>query len=142
MIVGGTSLITAPGASVAMTEQGLVSPEGRSKPFDASADGYARAEAINAVYLRRLDDAIRDGTPIRVVVRGSALNCDGKSASLASPSSEAHKLLIRKAYAGAGLRDPRDFAPYVECHGTGTQVGDVSYYHTALWECSAADLVA
>lgn len=103
-----------------MTEQGLVSPEGRSKPFDASADGYSRAEGVNAVYLKRLDDAIRDGTPIRAVVRGSALNCDGKSASLASPSAEAHESLIRKAYAAAGLKEAD--APYVECHGTGTQV--------------------
>lgn len=120
VIVGGTSVFTAPGASVAMTEQGLVSPEGRSKPFDASADGYARAEAVNSVYLRRLDDALRDGGPVRAVVRGSALNSDGKSASLASPSAEAHEQLIRKAYAVAGL-DEAD-APYVECHGTGTKV--------------------
>ncbi|KAJ0120167.1 polyketide synthase [Diaporthe amygdali] len=122
VIVGGTSVFTAPGASVAMTEQGLVSPEGRSKPFDASADGYARAEAVNSVYLKRLDDALRDGTPVRAVVRGSALNSDGKSASLASPSAEAHELLIRKAYAAAGLEEAD--APYVECHGTGTKVGD------------------
>lgn len=113
-------MFAAPGASVAMTEQGLVSPEGRSRPFDSSADGYARAEAVNAVYLKRLDDAMRDGTPVRAVVRGSALNCDGKSASLASPSAEAHEALIRKAYAAAGLKEVD--APYVECHGTGTQV--------------------
>ncbi|KAJ4388197.1 hypothetical protein N0V93_008804 [Gnomoniopsis smithogilvyi] len=123
-IVGGTNLITAPAMSIVMTDQGIVSPEGRCKTFDASADGYGRGEAISAIYLKRLDDAVRDNNPVRAVIRATGTNSDGKSASLASPSSEAHEALIRATYTNSGL-DPR-FAdvPFVECHGTGTAVGD------------------
>ena len=53
---------------------GSRSPEGSSNSFDASADGYARAEAVSALYIKRLDEAIRDGNPIRAVIRSSATN--------------------------------------------------------------------
>lgn len=123
-LVGGTNLITAPAMSIVMTDQGIVSPEGRCKTFDASADGYGRGEAISAIYLKRLDDAIRDGSPIRAVIRATGTNSDGKSASLASPSSEAHEALIRTTYTKSGLDCRRVDVPFVECHGTGTAVGD------------------
>lgn len=64
----------APGMSIAMTAQMALSPEGSSKSFDASADGYARGEAVNAIYIKRLDEAIRDNNPIRAIIRGSASN--------------------------------------------------------------------
>ena len=123
-IVGGTNLILAPDMSIAMSEQGIVSPEGRCKTFDAHANGYGRGEAINAVFIKRLSDAVRDGNPIRGVIRGTGSNCDGKSASIASPSSEAHEALIRRTCARSGLRHEMLHTPYVECHGTGTYVGD------------------
>lgn len=123
-LVGGTNLITAPAMSIVMTDQGIVSPEGRCKTFDASADGYGRGEAISTIYLKRLDDAIRDGSPIRAVIRATGTNSDGKSASLASPSSEAHEALIRATYTNSGLEPSLADVPFVECHGTGTAVGD------------------
>ncbi|KAE9977973.1 hypothetical protein EG327_007538 [Venturia inaequalis] len=123
-IAGGTNLILAPGMSIAMTEQGIVSPEGRSKTFDATADGYGRGEAINCVYLKRVEDALRDGNPIRAVIRSTASNSDGKSANISTPSSEAHEQLIRKAYEKAGLSSRIGETPFIECHGTGTAVGD------------------
>lgn len=123
-IVGGSNLITAPAMSIVMTDQGIVSPEGRCKTFDASADGYGRGEAVSAIYLKRLDDALRDGSPIRAVIRATGTNSDGKSASLASPSSEAHEALIRATYIKSGLDPSLADVPFVECHGTGTAVGD------------------
>lgn len=57
-----------------MSLLGSLSPEGSSKSFDASADGYARGEAVSALYVKRLDEAIKDGNPIRAVIRSSATN--------------------------------------------------------------------
>ena len=111
-----------PSLTAAMTQQGVLSPEGSCKTFDAHADGFARAEGINAVYVKRLDDAIRDGNPIRAVIRGTSTNSDGKSGSLLAPNAERQESLMRKVYADANL-DPLETA-FVECHGTGTATGD------------------
>ena len=67
-------IITAPGMTISMSLLGSLSPEGSSKSFDASADGYARGEAVSALYIKRLDEAIKDGNPIRAVIRSSATN--------------------------------------------------------------------
>jgi acyl transferase domain-containing protein len=121
-IVAGVNLIMAPGMSIGMSVQMTLSPEGSSKSFDASADGYARGEGVTALYVKRLDEAIRDGNPIRAIIRASATNADGKTAGLAMPNPEAHEAVIRQTYAAAGL----DFSQtaMVEAHGTGTAVGD------------------
>jgi acyl transferase domain-containing protein len=122
-IIAGTNLILTPTMTIAMTEQGVLSPTGSCKTFDAAADGYARGEAINAIYIKRLDDAIRDGDPIRAVIRSTATNCDGKTPGIAYPSSESHEQMIRRAYRAAQINEIGDTA-YFECHGTGTAVGD------------------
>ena len=64
----------APGMAINMTVQMALSPEGSSKTFDASADGYARGEAVTALYIKRLDEAVRYRNPIRAILRGSATN--------------------------------------------------------------------
>jgi acyl transferase domain-containing protein/NADPH:quinone reductase-like Zn-dependent oxidoreductase/SAM-dependent methyltransferase len=122
-IIGGVNLIMAPGMTVAMFEQGVLSPDGSSKSFDADADGYARGEAINAIYIKRLSDALRDGNPIRAIIRAISSNCDGKTPGITVPSSESHEAMIRQAYLSAGISDLGQ-TPFVECHGTGTPIGD------------------
>lgn len=109
--------------TIAMTEQGVLSPTGQCKTFDAKADGYGRAEAINAVYIKKLSDALRDGDPVRAVIRATSTNCDGKTPGMACPSSESHESMMRRAYQIAQLPDLSRTA-FVECHGTGTAVGD------------------
>ena len=104
-VVAGTSLIMSPTIYSVMTSEGILSPEGSCKTFDAAADGFARAEGINAVYLKRLDDALRDGNPVRAIIRNSGTNNDGKSKGLLSPDAAAQEALIRHVYAQAGL-DP------------------------------------
>jgi acyl transferase domain-containing protein len=94
---------------------------GKCHTFDIKADGYIKAEAVNAIFLKRLEDAIRDGDPIRAVIRGSATNSDGRTPGIASPSAEAQAAAIRAAYANAGLTAFNETS-YLECHGTGTQV--------------------
>ena len=113
----------APGMTSAMTEQGVLSPDGSCKTFDVAADGYARGEAINVVYIKRLSDALRDGNPIRAIIRATSSNCDGKTAGITQPSSESHEAMIRHAYLTAGINDLSETA-FVECHGTGTPAGD------------------
>lgn len=108
-VVAGTSIIMTPTLTATMSGKELLASDGSCKTFDASANGYARAEAITAVYVKRLEDALRDGNPIRAVIRGTATNCDGKSQNLVSPNGIAQEKLVRKAYEDAGL-DPRDTA--------------------------------
>lgn len=121
-IICGTNLIFAPGMTISMSLQMVLSPEGSSKTFDALADGYARAEGVTALYIKRLDEAIRDRNPIRAVIRSSASNVDGKTFGLAMPNSEAHEAVIREAYHAAGLRLSE--TAMVEAHGTDTKIGD------------------
>lgn len=122
-VVAGTNLILAPGLTVSMSLLGALSPEGSSKSFDASADGYARGEAVTALYIKRLDEAIRDGNPIRAVIRSSSANADGRSrGGMANPNPDSHEAVIRAAYNAADLDMSQ--TPVVEAHGTGTPVGD------------------
>jgi acyl transferase domain-containing protein len=123
-IVAGNNLYMSPEHNMdASAMNSAASPTGRCWTFDARADGYIKAEAVNAIILKRLDDAIRDGDPIRAVIRGSSTNSDGWTPGIASPSSDAQASAIRRAYARAGISNFGDTA-YLECHGTGTLAGD------------------
>jgi len=100
----------------------FLSPDGRSYAFDDRANGYGRGEGVGSIIIKPLADAMRDGDPIRAVIRQTCLNQDGKTPGITMPSREAQEVLIRSAYQAVGL-DPAQ-TPYVECHGTGTQAGD------------------
>ncbi|EXK33530.1 hypothetical protein FOMG_10801 [Fusarium oxysporum f. sp. melonis 26406] len=121
-IVGGTNLIFSPDIMVAMSLLGFLSPDGRSYAFDHRAKGYARGEGIATLVLKPLDKAVRDGDPIRAVIRGTGVNSDGRTAGITLPNGDAQAELIREVYANAGL-DPAETG-YFEAHGTGTQAGD------------------
>ncbi|GAB1201523.1 hypothetical protein APSETT445_000098 [Aspergillus pseudonomiae] len=101
----------------------LRGPSGVCRTFDAAADGYGRGEAINAIYLKRLSDAIRDNDPVRAVIRSTASNCDGKSSTFSTPSPESQMALIRAAYQRGKIDAIADTGLF-ECHGTGTIAGD------------------
>ncbi|KAJ5973964.1 polyketide synthase [Penicillium waksmanii] len=124
-IVGGANLIMAPGMTVAMTDQGVLAPDGCCKTFSAAANGYARGEAVSAVFIKPLIDAVRDGNPVRAVIRATASNNDGKgtAAGIQVPNDVSQETMIRHAYKLAGITDYSETA-FVECHGTGTAVGD------------------
>ncbi|PHH92050.1 hypothetical protein CDD83_9168 [Cordyceps sp. RAO-2017] len=122
-MVAGSSIIVDPSLTLDMTERQVLSPTGSCKTFDAAADGFARGEAVNAILIKPLDAAIRDGDPIRAVIRSTAANADGKTSHLGCPSTAAQIVMIRQAYRSAGIDDPSQ-TPFIECHGTGTPVGD------------------
>ncbi|KAL4866957.1 hypothetical protein BDV12DRAFT_210233 [Aspergillus spectabilis] len=104
---------------------GVISPSGLCKTFDASADGFGRAEAVNAILLKPLEDAVRNGDAIRAVIRATSINNDGRTLVLSTPSAEAQEELIRHAYRKARI-DDLDKTAYFECHGTGTMAGDTA----------------
>lgn len=101
------------------------SPSGKCHTFDAKADGYIKAEGVNALFLKRLEDAIKDGDPIRAVIRGSATNSNGRTTGIANPSMVAQATAIKAAYANAGIADLAATS-YLECHGTGTLVRNLN----------------
>ncbi|KAF2137744.1 uncharacterized protein K452DRAFT_321598 [Aplosporella prunicola CBS 121167] len=123
-IAGGVNLVLTVDQHMNTAKLGILSPTSTCHTFDASADGYGRAEGAGALYLKRLSDAIRDRDPIRAVIRSSAVNTNGKvpGMGITHPSGKGQERVVRAAYARAGL-DPLRTA-YVECHGTGTPVGD------------------
>lgn len=91
-IVAGCNLYMSPEHNMDLSAmRASASLSGRCHTFDAKADGYIKAEAVNTVILKRLDDALRDGDPIRAVIRGSSTNSDGLLVS--RPQAQAHRLL-------------------------------------------------
>ncbi|MBD0838234.1 type I polyketide synthase [Streptomyces sp. TRM68416] len=121
-LAGGVNLMLSPYGFVMMSKFGGLSPDGRCKTFDAGANGYVRGEGAGVVVLKRWSDAQRDGDPVLALVRGSAVNHDGRSSGLTVPNPAAQQGVIRGALEQAGIA-PGD-VDYVEAHGTGTALGD------------------
>ncbi len=121
-LAGGVNLILTPNLNIVFSHARMLSPDGRCKTFDASADGYVRGEGCGVVVLKRLSDAIRDHNRIEAVVYGSAVNQDGRSNGLTAPNGLAQERVIKKALEDAGLK--ADAIDYIEAHGTGTSLGD------------------
>ena len=121
-LAAGTNLILSPENSIACSRFGMLSPQGRCKTFDASADGYVRSEGCGVAVLKRLSDALRDGDRVLALVRGSAVNQDGASSGQTVPNGPAQQALMRQALAASRLQ-PSDI-DYIEAHGTGTALGD------------------
>lgn len=124
-IVAGTNLILTPTFTAAGSNNFVLSPSGLCRTFDAAADGYGRGEAINAIYLKPLEDALLNGDPVRAVIRSTAVNCDGRTPGITTPGSKAQEQLIRRTYQKACIDDFQQTA-FFECHGTGTIAGDTA----------------
>ncbi|MEV4212401.1 beta-ketoacyl synthase N-terminal-like domain-containing protein [Micromonospora sp. NPDC049662] len=121
-LAGGVNVMVRPTVHLAMSAAGALSPDGRCKTFDASADGYGRGEGAGVVVLKTLAQAERDGDRVYAVIRGSAVNHNGASGGLTVPGGEAQEELIRTALAAGGVA--ASDVDYLEAHGTGTVLGD------------------
>ncbi len=121
-LVAGVNLILAPDSLVAMSKFGAMAPDGRSKAFDARANGYVRGEGGGVVVLKPLSRALGDGDRIHAVIMGSAVNNDGFSNGLTAPNPRAQEAVLRAALHRAGVQP--DDVDFIECHGTGTLLGD------------------
>ncbi|KAJ8130860.1 hypothetical protein O1611_g2768 [Lasiodiplodia mahajangana] len=122
-IVASANWIADPGVQIALDKLGALSASARCHTFDARAEGYARGEGYGAIYLKRVDLAVADNLPIRALIRGTAINSNGRTGGITRPSANGQELVIREAYRNAGGIPFKDTS-YFECHGTGTYVGD------------------
>ncbi|HEY4351205.1 MAG TPA: type I polyketide synthase, partial [Paraburkholderia sp.] len=122
-LAGGVNLLLHPYGFVSFSKASMLSPRGRCRAFDATGDGYVRAEGGAFVVLKLLDQALADGDTIHAVIAGSGVNSDGHShGGINVPAAVTQADLLRSVYRRAGI-DPRSLA-YLEAHGTGTAVGD------------------
>lgn len=118
----GVNALFDPGPFVNFSQANMMSPRGRCHTFDASADGYVRAEGAGVLVLKRLSRALADGDRIHALIRGTAVNQDGRTSTITVPSAESQAAMLRLALARSGLA-ARDIG-FAEAHGTGTPVGD------------------
>ncbi|MCP4375458.1 MAG: beta-ketoacyl synthase, partial [bacterium] len=121
-VVAGVNLLLNPHPFVYFSKLGAISPDGRCKTFDASANGYGRGEGCGVVVVKRLSDAQADGDRILAVVRGTAVNHDGPSNSFTAPNGTAQQKMMHQALDDACLNSSQ--VDYIEAHGTGTPLGD------------------
>ncbi|WP_194868995.1 type I polyketide synthase [Myxococcus sp. AB025B] len=121
-LVGGSNLLLSPRMTVYFSKLKALSPDGACKAFDRSANGYVRGEGAGVVVLKRLSEALAEGDPVLAVIRGTAVNQDGRSNGLTAPSRPAQERVIESALRQGGVA-PQDVG-YVEAHGTGTSLGD------------------
>ena len=122
VLAGGVNLMLAEETTRLIEDLQALSPDGRCKTFDARANGFVRGEGGAVVVLKRLSDAVAAGDRIFAVIRGSAINQDGRSASLTAPNVLSQQAMLRQALANAGVSAAE--IDYVETHGTGTSLGD------------------
>ncbi len=122
-IAAGVNCIITPYPFVAFSSMGMLSPDGRCKAFDASANGFVRGEGVGAVCLKPLSAALADGDPIYAVIRSTAVNQDGRTSGMTVPSRGSQQELIARACSLAGVA-PHEIQ-YAEAHGTGTTIGDL-----------------
>jgi 3-oxoacyl-(acyl-carrier-protein) synthase/NAD(P)-dependent dehydrogenase (short-subunit alcohol dehydrogenase family)/SAM-dependent methyltransferase len=121
-LAGGVNRNITPETSVTFSRAGMLSPTGRCRTFDASADGYVRGEGCGIVVLRRVKDAVARGDRILAIIRGSAVNQDGRTSGLTVPSGPSQQRVVQRALKDAGVDASR--VSYIEAHGTGTSLGD------------------
>lgn len=121
-LAGGVNLVLTPELSINFSKARMMAADGRCKTFDAAADGYVRGEGCGILVLRRLSDAQAAGDRILALVRGTAINQDGRSSGLTAPNGPQQEAVIREALRNAGV--PASHIGYVEAHGTGTSLGD------------------
>ena len=121
-MAGGVNLILLPEVFASFAKAGFLAPDGRCKTFDASANGYVRGEGGGMVVLKPLSRALADGDSIYAVIRGGAINQDGRTNGLTAPSRLAQEAVLRSAYRQAGISPGQ--VDYIEAHGTGTLLGD------------------
>ncbi|MGK8558787.1 type I polyketide synthase [Nocardia gipuzkoensis] len=122
-IAGGVNLVLTPAVGVFYTQAGLSAPDARCKPFSGNADGIVRGEGVAVLVLRRLADAQAAGLPIYAVIKGSAVNSDGRSNGITAPNRWAQQQVIGEACDRAAVL-PED-VDFLEAHGTGTVLGDM-----------------
>lgn len=121
-IAGGVNAILSPQVHLAYSRTGMLSPDGKCKTFDESADGYGRGEGCGIMILKPLSKAIADHDPIHCLILGGGVNHTGHVNTLTTPNPVAQNEVIERAVREAGV--PFRSIGFIETHGTGTKLGD------------------
>ncbi|NKB75727.1 MAG: SDR family NAD(P)-dependent oxidoreductase, partial [Gammaproteobacteria bacterium] len=121
-LAGGVSILCTDESHRVLSKSGMLSPEGRCKTFDDSANGFVPAEAVGVVLLKSLDQALLDGDHVLGVIQAHGINQDGKTNGITASSSPSQFALQTETYQRFGINPER--ISYVEAHGTGTSLGD------------------
>ncbi|MDN3720415.1 type I polyketide synthase [Roseibium salinum] len=121
-LAGGACVLVGPDMFIDTAKVGMLSADGRCFSFDERANGFVPGEGVGAVLLKRLSDAERDGDPVHAVIRGWGVNQDGRTNGITAPNPQAQTALVREVHQRFGI-DPTTIG-LVECHGTGTALGD------------------
>ncbi len=121
-LVCGAKLNLLPYVNLVLSKAKMLSPDGQCKTFDAEANGYVQGEGVGVIVLKPLDRALKDNDRIYSVIMGSAVNQDGKTNGLTAPNGLQQEALLKSAHVNANI-NPNDIS-YIECHGTGTFLGD------------------
>ncbi|MFP2930753.1 beta-ketoacyl synthase N-terminal-like domain-containing protein [Pyxidicoccus sp. 3LG] len=121
-LAGGVSIFVTPEYHLLASSLGMISPNGRCKAFDDSGDGFVIGEGAGVVVLKPLARALADGDPIHGVIKGIAVNQDGRTNGITAPSSLSQTELEVEVYERFGIHP--ETLGYVETHGTGTRLGD------------------
>ena len=121
-LVGGVNMIMSPEITIALSKAEMMAFDGRCKAFDARADGFVRGEGCGVLVLKRLTDAVQNKDHVLALIRGSAINQDGKSNGLTAPNGPAQEAVIQQALENGNVR--AEEIGYIEAHGTGTSLGD------------------
>lgn len=142
-IIGGVNALLSPDVYISFAKSGMLCEDGRCKTFSDKANGYVRGEGVAMLMLKSLRAAQRDGDDIYAVIKGAAENHGGRTTSLTAPNPNAQAAVIRRAIEDAGIDFHR--VGYIECHGTGTELGDpveISGLKTVAKELLDADAAA
>jgi acyl transferase domain-containing protein/NADP-dependent 3-hydroxy acid dehydrogenase YdfG len=121
-IAGGVNLSLHPAKYVTLCMSQFAATDGRCRSFGEGGDGYVPGEGVGAILLKPLSKAVKDNDHIYAIIKGTAVNHDGKTQGYTVPNPVAQSDVIRKALSKARI-DPRTIS-YIEAHGTGTSLGD------------------
>ena len=121
-LTGGACVLIGPSMFIDTAKVGMLSKDGRCFTFDARANGFVPGEGVGVLLLKRLEDALADGDPVRAVIRGWGTNQDGRTNGITAPNPQAQTRLMQSVHRRFGI-DPASIG-LIECHGTGTALGD------------------
>jgi acyl transferase domain-containing protein/acyl carrier protein len=121
-LAGGVNSLLRPESTIGFSKASMLAHDGRCKSFDAGADGYSRAEGCGVIVLKPLAKAMADGDSIYAVIRGTAVNQDGRTPGISVPNGASQEAILRMVLKQSGIAAKN--VQYVEAHGTGTTVGD------------------
>ncbi|MEV2240433.1 type I polyketide synthase [Micromonospora sp. NPDC049891] len=121
-LAGGVNVMLSPLPTIGFSQFGMMAPDGRCRTFDAAANGFVRGEGCGLVVLKRLSDALAADDHVLAVIRGGAINQDGRSTGLTAPNVLSQRDLLRRALDASGVSASQ--VSYIEAHGTATTLGD------------------